>query len=103
MEFDIAFRFICGLDFITGLKLSNNGRYVGTVVDPDTGKKYKCEVWYDSKIKKLAVRGELFIFGVTNYWPPIASENLPKEVVEKAAKFLLIKLSIPVLIAVATR
>lgn len=79
--------FICGLDFITGLKLSTNGRYVGTVVDPDTGKKYKCEVWYDSKSKKLAVRGELFIFGVTNYWPPIASENLPKEVVEEAAKF----------------
>lgn len=71
--------FICGLEFIWGLELQSDGRYKGKVIDPDSGKTYRCEVWFDKSKNELAVRGELFIFGLTNYWPPISEKNLPAQ------------------------
>lgn len=78
--------FICGLEFIWGLELQSDGRYKGKVVDPDSGKTYRCEVWFDKSKNKLAVRGELFIFGVTNYWQPISEKNLPAQALAEPAE-----------------
>ncbi len=67
--------FLCGLDFIWGLALdANSARYSGRVIDPDSGKTYKCEVWFDTKRQTLVVRGELLIFGVNQYWSPAPSD-----------------------------
>lgn len=68
--------FLCGLDFIWGLALdADSARYAGKVVDPDSGKTYKCEVWFDTQKQTLVVRGELLIFGVNQYWPPAPPEQ----------------------------
>ena len=77
---------ICGLDFIWDLKPESGGRYAGKVVNPDSGHVFKCEVWYDARSKKLAVRGELLIFGQTNFWLPVSADRLPKDVVLAAEK-----------------
>lgn len=79
--------YICGMDFIWGLKPESAGKYLGKVIDPNSGNVYKCEVWYDKSAQKLAVRGEWFIFGLTNLWPPIAADKLPKNLVAGVAKF----------------
>ena len=79
--------YICGLVFIWDLKPESDGKYAGKVVNPDSGHVFKCEVWYDATSKKLAVRGELLIFGQTNFWLPIAADKLPEDVVQAAAKF----------------
>ena len=68
--------FLCGLDFIWGLALdADSARYAGKVIDPDSGKTYKCEVWFDTQKQTLVVRGELLIFGVNQYWPPAPPEQ----------------------------
>ncbi len=70
--------YLCGRDFIWDLVFNPaKKRFVGKVVDPDTGKIYKCEVWYNAQKKCLVVRGELFIFGKNEYWPEATEEKLP--------------------------
>ena len=80
--------YICGMDFIWGLKSESAGKYLGQVIDPDSGKVYRCEVWYDNSAKKLAVRGEWLIFGQTNLWLPISADKLPKDLVAGVSKFI---------------
>lgn len=79
--------YICGLDFIWGLKPEADGKYAGRVVNPDSGHVFKCEVWYDAPSKRLAVRGELLIFGQTNFWLPISADSLPEDLVRAARDF----------------
>lgn len=67
--------FLCGLDFIWGLKPSG-GRLSGSVIDPSSGSIYDCYVWYSKSVGKLAVRGEWFIFGQTQYWVKIAEKDI---------------------------
>lgn len=62
--------FLCGYDFIHSLiPNAQRSRFAGKVVDPDSGKTYDCEVWFDARRNVLVVRGELLIFGVNQYWP----------------------------------
>ena len=62
--------FLCGYDFIHSLiPNAQRTRFAGKVVDPDSGKTYDCEVWFDARKNVLVVRGELLIFGVNQYWP----------------------------------
>ena len=62
--------FLCGYDFIHSLiPNAQRSRFAGKVVDPDSGKTYDCEVWFDARRDVLVVRGELLIFGVNQYWP----------------------------------
>ncbi len=71
--------YLCGKDFIWGLTYNKaNKRFAGKVVDPDTGKIYKCEVWYNEDKNCLVVRGEIFIFGKNAYWPEATENMLPK-------------------------
>ncbi len=69
---------LVGLDFIWNLKPGNGRHYRGTVINPDDGHTYVCKVWYDEQRKKLAVRGELLLFGQNQYWPPVDPQNLPE-------------------------
>lgn len=85
--------YLCGLDFIWGLKPESNGkRFKGTVTDPDSGSSYTCEVWFDEHKKQLVVRGELLVFGENQYWPPIKEEDVPEKARLDVAK---IKLNLP--------
>lgn len=85
--------YLCGLDFIWGLKPESDGkRFKGNVTDPDDGSSYTCEVWYDEHKQKLVVRGELLIFGENQYWPSIKEEDVPKEARVDIEK---IKLNVP--------
>ena len=61
--------FVCGFDFINNLALDGD-KYVGTVIDPDTNRKYRCLVWFDVGKNRLVVRGELLFFGLNQYWTP---------------------------------
>lgn len=71
--------YLCGLDFVWGLMPESNGnRFKGTVTDPDHGKSYTCEVWFDEHRNRLVVRGELLVFGQSQYWPSIKEEDVPE-------------------------
>lgn len=71
---------LLGLDFIFNLKPdSKSGRLKGKVVNPDSGKVFDCEVWFDSKRNALVVRGEILIFGKNNYWKKIQADKIPKD------------------------
>ena len=61
--------FVCGFDFINNLAL-DGGKYVGSVIDPDTNRTYRCLVWFDVKKNRLVVRGEFLFFGLNQYWTP---------------------------------
>lgn len=81
--------YLCGLDFIWGLKYDENSkRYKGHVVDPDSGNVYRCKVWYDSDKKMLVVRGELFVFGENEYWPPADTKFLPDDLRPDVSKLV---------------
>jgi hypothetical protein len=68
---------LCGMDFVWDLVPADGGKYVGHVVDPDSGSVYKCKVWYDESKKKLVMRGELLIFGENEYLVPFDINKLP--------------------------
>lgn len=68
---------LCGLDFVWNLKLSDGGKYVGKVVNPDDGGVYRCKLWVDVASQKLVLRGELFIFGESEYLVPFDAAKLP--------------------------
>lgn len=69
--------FVCKFDFINNLVLQGD-KYIGKVTDPDTNRTYRCRVWFDTKLQKLVVRGELLFFGLNQYWTP--SKPLPKDI-----------------------
>lgn len=60
---------LIGLVVIKGLKKSGNEWKGGTILDPKSGKKYKCYITLESK-NKLKVRGFIgfALIGRTQYW-----------------------------------
>lgn len=63
-----------GMDIIWGLRPKDN-RYKGKIVDPQEGKIYDAELWI--KGDDLIVRGEVFIFGRNQVWPPATDADFP--------------------------
>ena len=68
---------LCGLDFVWDLKPSDGGKYVGKVVNPDDGGVYRCKLWVDVPSQRLVLRGELFVFGESEYLVPFDAAKLP--------------------------
>ncbi len=66
---------MCSFDMIWGLKFDGKKYSGGHIIDPDSGKVYNCEVWYDAAKQSLVVRGELWIFGENMNW--YKAENIP--------------------------
>ncbi|MGH2612543.1 MAG: DUF2147 domain-containing protein [Rhabdochlamydiaceae bacterium] len=57
-----------GLDFVFDATYEGSGRFSGYVIDPRSGKTYDAELW--RKGPDLVLRGELFVFGKNEVWPP---------------------------------
>jgi uncharacterized protein (DUF2147 family) len=57
-----------GLDFVWNLTYEGAGKFAGYVVDPRNGKVYDAEMWRSGP--NLILRGELFMFGQNEVWPP---------------------------------
>ena len=62
-----------GLDFVLGAGYEGGGRFAGYVVDPRDGKMYDAELW--KKGSDLILRGELFMFGRNEVWPPCPDDQ----------------------------
>ena len=60
--------FYCGFDFVWNAAYEGGGRFCGYVTDPRDGKTYDAELW--RKGSDLILRGELFMFGRNEVWPP---------------------------------
>ena len=59
---------MCDFDMIWGLKFDGKKYSNGHIIDPDSGKIYNCQVWYNEATQNLIVRGELWIFGENMDW-----------------------------------
>jgi uncharacterized protein (DUF2147 family) len=61
----------CHLTLLRGLRLDDDGRYHGTVTNPETGRSYAAEVWVppDGTLRLRGYIG-LDLLGVTQLWPP---------------------------------
>lgn len=58
-----------GLQLMTGLEKSGKEYSGGVIVDPETGKEYKCKIWLDeSNPDLLKVRGYIAFFYKTKTW-----------------------------------
>jgi uncharacterized protein (DUF2147 family) len=66
---------IIGMQFLWGLKGSNNSFDGGEVLDPDNGKIYRCKITLSNNNKSLTVRGYIGIslFGRSQTWERINS------------------------------
>ncbi len=60
--------YYCGFDFVWDATFEGGGRFAGYVTDPRDGKTYDAEIW--RKGDNLILRGELFMFGRNEVWPP---------------------------------
>jgi len=60
---------VLGMTILTGLKQDGNKFVGGTILDPENGKEYKCQIWLEND-QKLAVRGYIGIptMGRTQTW-----------------------------------
>lgn len=65
-----------GLDIVWDAKPTKKGRFRGYVVDPRDGKTYNAELWKENG--NLILRGELFIFGRNEVWPPFPNTLFDK-------------------------
>lgn len=65
--------YYCGLDIVWVAEPEGNGRYKGYVCDPEHGKVYTAKLWREKE--NLILRGELFIFGRNEVWPPFQDWN----------------------------
>lgn len=65
--------YYCGLDFVLAAGYQGGGRFGGYVVDPRDGKMYDAELW--KKGADLILRGELFMFGRNETWPPCPDDQ----------------------------
>jgi uncharacterized protein (DUF2147 family) len=62
---------ILGLVIIAGMKVDGKSLKGGTVLDPESGKKYYASISIDEKSGKLVLRGSLDkrgLFGRNQYW-----------------------------------
>lgn len=58
-----------GLEIMKGLKKEGDEYVGGTIVDPKTGKKYRCKIWLDEDDPDiLMVRGYISFFYKTKKW-----------------------------------
>lgn len=58
-----------GLEIMKGLKKEGDEYVGGTIVDPKTGKKYRCKIWLDENDPDiLMVRGYISFFYKTKKW-----------------------------------
>ncbi|MCM4161166.1 DUF2147 domain-containing protein [Antarcticibacterium flavum] len=58
-----------GLELMTGLEKNGNEYSGGVIVDPETGKEYKCKIWVDeTNPDLLKVRGYIAFFYKTKTW-----------------------------------
>ncbi len=57
-----------GLDFVWQATYQGGGRFAGYVMDPRDGNVYNAEMWI--KGSNLILRGEMFLFGRNQVWPP---------------------------------
>jgi hypothetical protein len=55
------------------VKVRDDGKYKGYVIDPRKGRVYDAVLWRDHE--NLILRGELWIFGKNTTWPPFPEEN----------------------------
>lgn len=69
-EGDLKNQPIEGLDLMKGMKKDGEDEYSGgTIVDPKTGKKYKCRIWLDDDNPDvLKVRGYIAFLYKTKTW-----------------------------------
>ena len=67
---DIYGRPQCHLTLINGLRAGDDGRWHGSITNPEDGKTYSADVWVPAD-GTLRLRGYfgLSIFGVTQLWP----------------------------------
>lgn len=66
-----------GLDFIWGLTKEGSKYTGGQILDPEKGRIYDAEMWIDNG--NLIVRGELFVFGRNQTWPPATDSDFPTD------------------------
>lgn len=67
--------YYAGLDFIWGLKKNGQKYTDGFIMDPKEGKVYDSELW--NKDGNLVVRGQIWIFGRNQTWPPASESDFP--------------------------
>lgn len=67
--------FYCGLDILWNLKKNGNKYTDGKIIDPEQGKTYDAEMWVHDG--NLIVRGEIWIFGENETWPPAHDNDFP--------------------------
>jgi uncharacterized protein (DUF2147 family) len=68
--------FMCGLDILYSL-YDQGSRFAGTIIDPENGKSYNCEVWHEGE--KVIVRGKVMMFGRNlPPWYPAEKSDFPK-------------------------
>ena len=67
---DLKDRTVIGMNIISGMKYNKRNRNFskGTLLNPESGKIYKSEMWVEND--KLMVRGYLMIFYRTQAWIP---------------------------------
>lgn len=62
---------VLGMDLMKDLKASDSKLVGGTIIDPRSGKKYRCRISYDAKTDQLRLRGSLDkmgLLGRTQVW-----------------------------------
>ena len=70
--------FYCGLDFIWDMEPKGSSYKKGSIMDPENGKVYACEIWREGS--NLMVRGKIGPFGRNQTWVPVdGSEGLPSD------------------------
>ena len=66
-----------GIDILWDVSSQENDEYKGHIIDPKEGKIYKAELWREGE--NLILRGEVFIFGRNELWPPFPESNFTEE------------------------
>ena len=67
--------FYSGLDIIWDLKPEGSKYSKGKIMDPEQGKIYNAEMWTNKG--NLVVRGEIWLFGENQTWPPATESDFP--------------------------
>lgn len=68
--------FYCGLDIVWAAAPIGMNKFKGRVMDPRNGKIYEAVLWKQNQ--DLILRGQLFLFGRNEVWPPFPEKNFNK-------------------------
>ena len=71
--------YYAGLDIIWELEWRDGKWKGGTILDPEKPKAYNSEIWYDGDKEQLVVRGKVGPFGRSQFWVPVAKNDLPAD------------------------